>query len=81
MHRRRRFHSLNSALESTQADVTAQWRGKASPAMNEVLPGTTTKYRCDPGKSADRICLNSQSVSNEIDESDLQYEKHKNQSI
>jgi hypothetical protein len=55
--------------------VTAQWRGKALPAMNAVLPGTTTKDRCDPVKAADSIHVNSEYVSNEIDESDLQSAK------
>jgi hypothetical protein len=42
--------------------------------MNNVLPGTTTKYRCVPAKAPASICVNSESVSNEIDESDWQDE-------
>jgi hypothetical protein len=81
LNRRRRFHSLNSASESDHADVTAQWCGKAAPAMNEVLPGTTTKERRVPAKVPASRSTNSESVSNEIDESDLQYAKHDEERI
>jgi hypothetical protein len=49
--------------------------------MNEVFPGTITKYRSAPAKASVSIRVNSESVSNEIDESDLQYEKHDEQRI
>jgi hypothetical protein len=61
--------------------MTAQWRGKASLAMNEVFRGTTTKYRCVPAKASAEIQVNSESVSNEINESDMQYEKYDEQRI
>jgi hypothetical protein len=49
--------------------------------MNEVLPGTSTKYRSVPAKAPVSIRVNSDSVSNEIDESNLQNEKHDEQRI
>jgi hypothetical protein len=49
--------------------------------MNEVLPGTTTKYRFMPAKAPASIRVNCESVSNEIDESELQYEKQYEQRI
>jgi hypothetical protein len=44
--------------------------------MNEVLPGTTTKDRFVFQQTLASMSVNSESVSNEIDESDWQYEKH-----
>jgi hypothetical protein len=61
--------------------MTAQSRGKASPAMNNVLRGRKTKYRQVPAKALASICANSEPVSNEIDGSDLQFEKHSEQRI
>jgi hypothetical protein len=77
----RRFHPLNSPSESANADVTATWRGKASPAMNEILPGITAKYIFVPAKAPASMRADSESASNEIDESELQYEKHDEQRI
>jgi hypothetical protein len=57
------------------ANVTVQWGGNASPAMNEILPGTTTKDSFVSQQAPVSIRVNSESVSNEIDESGLQYEK------
>jgi hypothetical protein len=61
--------------------VTVQSAGNASPAMNETLTGTTTKERCVPAKAPASIRVNSEYLSNEIDESDLQDEKHDEQRI
>jgi hypothetical protein len=58
-----------------------QERGNASPAMNKVLPGTTTKDRLVGEQARVSMRVNSESVSNEIDESDSQYEKHDEQRI
>jgi hypothetical protein len=58
-----------------------QERGNASPAMNETLPGTTAKDRSVAPQARASMRANSESVSNEIDESDLQYEKHDEQRI
>jgi hypothetical protein len=44
--------------------------------MNEVLPGITTEDRPVSQQAPASIHVNSEFVSNEIDESDLQYEKH-----
>jgi hypothetical protein len=77
----RRFHTLNSASESAHADVTATWRGKASPAMNEILRGTTAEYIFVPANAPASTRANSESVSNEIDESELQYKKQNEQRI
>jgi hypothetical protein len=49
--------------------------------MNEVLLGTTTKDRLVSQKAPASMRVNSESVSNEIDESDVQYEKHDEQRI
>jgi hypothetical protein len=61
--------------------MSQQNRGNALPAMNNVLPGTTTKVRFVPAKALASICLNSESVPNEIDENELQYEKHDEHTI
>jgi hypothetical protein len=61
--------------------VTVQSAGNASPAMNETVTGTTTKERYVPAKAPASIRVNSESVSNDIDESDSQYEKHDEQRI
>jgi hypothetical protein len=79
--RRRRFHLLKPASESGHVDVTTQSLGKLSPAMNDALPGTTTKNRYVAAKAPVSIRVNSESVSNEIDESDSQYEKQSEQMI
>jgi hypothetical protein len=49
--------------------------------MNDVLSGTTTKDRFVHWQALASMRVNSESVSNEIDESDLQYEKHDEQRI
>jgi hypothetical protein len=61
--------------------VTLQKGGNASPAMNGVLPGTVTKDRFVPLQAPASMRVNSESVSNEIDESDSQHEKHDEQRI
>jgi hypothetical protein len=42
----------------------------AVPAMNETPPGTTTNDRHVAAKAPVSMCVNSESVSNEIDESE-----------
>jgi hypothetical protein len=49
--------------------------------MNEVRAGTINLYRGVSTKAAASTRINSESISNEIDESDLQYEKHDEQRI
>jgi hypothetical protein len=61
--------------------VTAQETGNASLAMNTVLPGTITKGRFVSQQPPASMRVNSEAVSNEIDESDLQCEKHFEQII
>jgi hypothetical protein len=61
--------------------VTAQERENASPAMNEIFPGTTTKDRSVGSQTRASMRAYSESDSNEIDESDLQCEKHSKQRI
>jgi hypothetical protein len=43
--------------------------------MNKVLQETTTKYRWVLKKALTSKYVNSESLSNKIDESDMQYEK------
>jgi hypothetical protein len=62
------------------ASATVQWHGKAPPAMNEVLHGTPGN-RYVPAKVSVSIHTDSESVSNETDESDLQYEQYDEQMI
>jgi hypothetical protein len=69
------FHAPNSASESDPANVTAQEGGNASPAMNDVFSGTTTNAKSVTPQARASTRVNSESVSNEIDESDLQSEK------
>jgi hypothetical protein len=78
---RRLFHALNSACESGSANVAAQERGNASLAMNDVLQGTTTKDRFVCRYAPASIRINSESLLNETDESDAQYERHDEQRI
>jgi hypothetical protein len=47
--------------------------------MNEILPGATTKDRDVAWQAPASMRVNSESVSKEIDESDLQCEKHSEQ--
>jgi hypothetical protein len=49
--------------------------------MNDVLPGITTKERSIASQAPVSMHVNSESVSNEIDESDLKDEKHDEQRI
>jgi hypothetical protein len=68
------------SIRISHADMTAQWPGKASPAMNEVFRTTTKDKHVSP-KALASIRVNSESVSNEINGSDRQYEKHDEQKI
>jgi hypothetical protein len=61
--------------------MTAQEEGNASLPMNKVLPGSTTKDRRVALQAPASMRVNSEFVSNEIDESDLQAEKHDEQRI
>jgi hypothetical protein len=58
-----------------------QQGGNASPAMNKIFAGTTTKDICVAANASASMRVNSDSVSNEIDESDLQDEKQYEQRI
>jgi hypothetical protein len=49
--------------------------------MNEIFCGTKTKDRYVLAQALASILVNSESVSNEIDESDLQSAKHPKQRI
>jgi hypothetical protein len=49
--------------------------------MNETLTGTTISERQVAAKAPALIRVNSESVSNEIDESEMQDEKHSEQRI
>jgi hypothetical protein len=51
------------------------------PAMNDTLTGTTTKNANVGVKVPTSMCVNSESASNEIDESELQNEKQPEQRI
>jgi hypothetical protein len=51
--------------------VKVQEAGNASPAMNATLPGTTTEDRHVAEKALVSTRTNSESVSNDIDESEL----------
>jgi hypothetical protein len=61
--------------------VTAHEGGNASPAMNDVLPGTISKDRFVASQALASMHANSEFVSNEIDESGRQYEKDDKQRI
>jgi hypothetical protein len=50
-------------------------RGNAQPATNEVFCGTKTDDRDVEQKASTSIRANSDSLSNDIDESNWQYEK------
>jgi hypothetical protein len=70
---------LNYASQSDPAKVTAQKGENISLAMSDILPGRTTKDRLVPAQASVLMRVNSESVSNKIDESDLQQEKHSEQ--
>jgi hypothetical protein len=53
-----------------------QQTGNASPAMNKTLAGTTTKDGHVFARAPAWMRVNSESVSNEIDESASKYQKH-----
>jgi hypothetical protein len=74
-------HSRKAASESAPANATAQEDGNAVPAMNEALSGTRTKDKRVAAKAFDSMPVDSQSVANEIDESELQQQKHFEQRI
>jgi hypothetical protein len=57
---------------------TSHERGNASPAMNVTFSGSKTKPRRVPAKAVGSIC-DSDFDLNEIDENDLQFEKHDEQ--
>jgi hypothetical protein len=60
--------------------LTSHEGGNASPAMNITPSGSETEWRHVPAKAVDSIRDN-ESDSNEIDESDWQFEKHDEQRI
>jgi hypothetical protein len=70
------IHSASSASESGPVNATIQPAGKASPAMNMILSGTTTDETDVPAKAPASMRINSESRSNEIDKSESQDEKH-----
>jgi hypothetical protein len=76
---RRRFDSLNFASDSVPVSAIAHERGNASPAMNKTSLEATTEAESVRSKALASIHLNSECVSNEIDESDLLFEKHPEQ--
>jgi hypothetical protein len=49
--------------------------------MNETFSGTTTQSRPVLAKASVSMRVNSESISNEIDENDEQFEKHLEQRI
>jgi hypothetical protein len=61
--------------------VRAQPGGNALLAMNPLFSGTTTDDKDVKWKAQSSMRVNSESVSNEIDESDLQFEKHDEERI
>jgi hypothetical protein len=56
-------------------------RGNAFRATNEAFSGTITDDKDVQEKASASICANSDSVSNEIDESEMQEEKQDEQRI
>jgi hypothetical protein len=78
---RRPGHSQNAAFESPPAHATLQSIKNALPAMNETLTGRTPKDKDVAAKAQASMRVNSESVSNEIDECELQCEKHDEQRI
>jgi hypothetical protein len=61
--------------------ATTQLGGNTPPTTNEIFSRTTTDDRHVQEKASASIHGNSDSVSNEIDEIDLQFEKHSEQRI
>jgi hypothetical protein len=53
----------------------------ASPAIKDAFSGTITDHKDVASKGSASMRASSDFLSNEIDESDLQYEKHSEQRI
>jgi hypothetical protein len=73
--------SRKTASESPADNAALQSTENASSAMNETLAGTTAKDKHVAVRALASMRANSESVSNKIDESDVQYEKHNEQRI
>jgi hypothetical protein len=89
-------YKINSALDESKMkhDLTTKCRlseaikieicetfENAESAINRTFPGIVIDLREEEEKAFDSMRINSELVSNEIDESDLQYEKHSEQRI
>jgi hypothetical protein len=61
--------------------MTTHLRRNAPPVTNEVFCDTRTDDKDVEQKASTSICANSDSVSNDIDESELQNEKQYEQRI
>jgi hypothetical protein len=72
------FHRL---LHLRQPYLTTHLRGNVPPVTNEVFCGTRTDDKDVEQKRSTSIRANSDSVSNDMDESNSQYEKQYKQRI
>jgi hypothetical protein len=78
---RRPAYSRSAAGKSPLDNLTVQETGNASSAMNETLAGAIANDKHVAPNDLVSMRVNSESISNEIDESDLQCEKHDEQRI
>jgi hypothetical protein len=69
------------SIPHLRGSAATELDGNASPATNDVFPGTTTDDKDVELKARASTHANSESLSNEIDERDLQYEQHSEQRI
>jgi hypothetical protein len=71
----------SAAVKSPPDNLTVQETGNASLAITETLAGAIANDRHVAAKDLASMHVNSESVSNEIDESELHDEKHDEQRI
>jgi hypothetical protein len=79
--RSHRPSALQWVAHLRHAPVSTHLGGKSLPEMNNVSPGITTDNKDVKEKAPSPIRANSDFVSNEINESDLQCEKQDKQRI
>jgi hypothetical protein len=67
-------------LDSIEIAILATFVN-AEPSINSTFCGIVIDSTEEPLNAPDSMCVNSDPVSNEIEESDSQYEKHSEQRI
>jgi hypothetical protein len=77
----RALQRAKSPQQSHSDTEMSQFARNASESMNEIIGGMAIHVRSGASQACHSIRVNRESDSNEIDESDPQYEKHDEQRI